>query len=112
MRDNITTKYQNWQHIPWDEVNERVRDLQDRIVKATLENNMRLVYQLQNQLVTSVEGRALAIRRVVTSSGGKSPGIDKIIWDKPLDRFNAIHDQLCHISITHANKKVDEAKIN
>lgn len=78
MRDNITTKYQNWQHIPWDEVNERVRDLQDRIVKATLDNNMRIVYQLQNQLVTSVQ---------------------------PLH-------QLCHISITHANKKVDEAKIN
>nr|AYE93292.1 DNA polymerase [Termitomyces sp.]AYE93309.1 DNA polymerase [Termitomyces sp.] len=92
MRDNITTKYQNWQHIPWDEVNERVRDLQDRIVKATLDNNMRIVYQLQNQLVTSVEGRALAIRRVVTSSGGKTPGIDKVTWDKPLERFNAIHE--------------------
>lgn len=70
----------SWQNIPWNEVNEKVRDLQDKIVKATLDNKMRLVYQLQNQLVTGVEGRALAIRRVVTSSGGKTPGIDKITW--------------------------------
>nr|AYE93236.1 hypothetical protein C0995_000069 [Termitomyces sp.]AYE93256.1 hypothetical protein C0995_000063 [Termitomyces sp.] len=92
MRENTTIKYKSWQHITWVEVNERVRDLQDGIVKATLENNMKLVYQLQNQLVTSVEGRALAIRRVVTSSGGKTPGIDKITWDNPQDRFNAIHE--------------------
>jgi len=43
---------------------------------ATSDNNMKLVYQLQNQLVSSIEGRDLAIRRVVTSSGGKTPGID------------------------------------
>lgn len=61
----------------------KVRDLQNKIVMATSDNNMKLVYQLQNQLVSSIEGRDLAIRRVVTSSGGKTPGIDNNFWFKP-----------------------------
>ena len=48
----------NWQDIPWNLVNLRVQDLQSKIVKATQENNMNEVYKLQNQLVTSFEGRA------------------------------------------------------
>ena len=50
------------------DVNIRVQDLQDRIVKATMENNMKQVYKLQNELVISFEGRALAIRKVATSA--------------------------------------------
>ena len=38
------------------------------IVKATLKNNMKEVYRLQEEIVVSFEGRVLAIRRVVTSS--------------------------------------------
>ena len=49
----------NWQDIPWNLVNLRVQDLQSKIVKATQENNINEVYKLQNQLVTSFEGRAL-----------------------------------------------------
>jgi hypothetical protein len=40
---------------------------------------MSLVYKLQNKLVTSFEGRTLAIRKVVTNSGAKTSGIDKIL---------------------------------
>ena len=51
---------------------------------------MKLVYLLQNQLVTSLEGRAIAIRNVVTSSGSKTPGIDNITWTNPEQRMKAI----------------------
>jgi len=69
---NIT----NWHNIPWRKVIKKVQDLQNQIVKATLNNNMSSVYKLQNQLVNSFEGRALAIRKIVTNSGTKTPGID------------------------------------
>jgi len=69
---NIT----NWHNIPWRKVIKKVKDLQNQIVKATLNNNMSSVYKLQNQLVNSFEGRALAIRKIVTNSGTKTPGID------------------------------------
>jgi hypothetical protein len=39
---------------------------------------MSLVYQLQNQLVNSFEGRALSIRKIVTNSGATTSGIDNI----------------------------------
>lgn len=66
------------------------RDLPDQIVKAATKNDMREVYRLQIILVTSFEGRALAVRRVVTSSGGKTSGIDLISWLTPAARFQAI----------------------
>lgn len=34
--------------------------------------------------------RALAVRKVVTNQGGKTPGIDNQIWDTPESRFKAI----------------------
>jgi len=68
----------------------KVRDLQDQIVKATLNNDMRTVYNLQRKLVVSFEGRALAIRKVVTNTGSKSAGIDEVIWNSPSAKFNAI----------------------
>ena len=61
-------------------------------MKATLKDNMKEVYRLQEVIVISFEGRALAIRRVVTSSGGKTPGVDNIIWDTPKARFHAIKE--------------------
>lgn len=88
------TKYKNnktnWHDTPWQECNKKVQDLQNKIVKATLEKDMRRIYQLQNQLISSFEGRAIAIRNVVTSSGSKTPGIDKQVWNTPEKRFNAI----------------------
>lgn len=51
---------------------------------------MKKVYKLQNQLVSSFEGRALAIRRIITNSGSNTPGIDKKLWKTPNERFKAI----------------------
>jgi len=82
----------NWHTLPWSEIIKKVQDLQNQIVKAHLNNNMSLVYKLQNKLVSSFEGRALAIRKIVTNSGAKTPGIDKILWKTPEDRFKAIEE--------------------
>lgn len=90
MIKTINNKNSNWHNIPWKEYNKKVQDLQNKKVKARLENNMKLVYQLQNQLVTSLEGRAIAIRNVVTSSGAKTPGVEKITWTTPEQRMKAI----------------------
>lgn len=89
---NKTNRANNWQEIIWKQVNLKVRDLQDKIVKATLTNDMGTVYKLQNKLITSFEGRAAAVRRVVTSYDGKIPGIDNITWEIPTDRFKAIFE--------------------
>ena len=46
MLKTINNKNLNWHNIPWQECNKKVQDLQNQIVKAKLENNMKLVYLL------------------------------------------------------------------
>lgn len=88
----INNRAIRWHDVNWKEIYNKVQDLQDRIVKATLENNMQDVFRIQNELVISFEGRALAVRRVVTSTGSKTPGIDNIMWTTPSARFKAIKE--------------------
>lgn len=59
---------------------------------AYLQKDIGRVYKLQRRLVTSFDGRALAVRKVATNSGSSTPGIDKIIWDTPAKRWEAIHE--------------------
>jgi RNA-directed DNA polymerase len=86
----IPLKITKWNNLPWDEINNKIWILQDEIVKATLMNDMKRVYKLQRKLVCSFEGRALAIRKVTTNSGSKTPGVDSIIWDNSHKKFEAI----------------------
>nr|YP_008816050.1 putative reverse transcriptase [Entransia fimbriata]AGZ90313.1 putative reverse transcriptase [Entransia fimbriata] len=64
--------------------------LQEDLVKAYNVREMKAVSRIERKIVTSLYGQALAVRRVVSSSGGNTPGIDKKRWDSPLLRFNGI----------------------
>ena len=71
---------------------------------------MSLVYKLQNKLVSSFEGRALAIRTIGTYSGAKISGIDKYYGQLlggqyTISNIQPLH-QICHISITHQTKQI------
>jgi len=55
-----------------------VIDLQEKIVIATSAGNYKEVYKLQDKIIKSFSGKALAVRKVVTNSGGKTAGVDKI----------------------------------
>ena len=81
---------QKWHSIDWKEAEVKLRELQEKIVIATLANNIKEVYKLQWKIVQSLEGQALAVRKVVTNKGGKTPGVDKVIWKGPADYWNAI----------------------
>jgi RNA-directed DNA polymerase len=59
-------------------------------VNAKLKNNSDEIYKLQRELVCSFAGRALAIRKVVTNSGSKTAGLDKIKWNGAEDYWKAI----------------------
>jgi RNA-directed DNA polymerase len=49
------------------------------MVVAYRKGDLDKVYKLQYKLITSFEGRALAVRRVVTNKGRHSPGFDNIL---------------------------------
>src|SRR5947209_7018216 len=73
----------DWHSIDWKKVWRTVRRLQARIVKAVAEGRRNKVKALVYLLTHSFSGRALAILRVVSNSGAKTPGVDGILWKTP-----------------------------
>jgi RNA-directed DNA polymerase len=55
-----------------------------------MDGNYTLVTQLQNDLVRSFAARALAVRKVISNSGGKTPGVDKVVWNSASQVKDAI----------------------
>lgn len=79
-----------WHLIDWKKTEAVVRDLQEKIVIATLKEDMKEVYNLQWKLLNTFEAKALAIRKVITNKGGKTAGTDGIVWDSSKDYWKAI----------------------
>ncbi|GAN88363.1 group II intron reverse transcriptase/maturase [Komagataeibacter intermedius] len=72
-----------WSEIDWTKVNQAVRRLQVRIAKAVREGRWGKVKALQWLLTHSLHGKALAVKRVTENRGKNTPGVDRIIWDRP-----------------------------
>jgi hypothetical protein len=73
----------DWHSINWKKVWCTVRRLQARIVKAVREGRWNKVKALVYLLTHSYSGRALAILRVVSNSGARTPGVDGVLWNTP-----------------------------
>ncbi len=81
----------DWHAIDWQSVNQNVRRLQERIVKATQEGKWNKVKALQRLLTHSFSGKALAVRRVTENQGKNTPGVDQVLWNTPQKKLNAIY---------------------
>jgi len=75
--------YPTWDAIDWHTVENNVRRLQARIVKAVQEGRWNKVRALQHLLTNSTSGRLLAVRRVTENTGKRTPGVDNQLWDTP-----------------------------
>jgi len=65
-----------WKTIHWPKIEQEVRRLQMRIAKAVREGKHRSVKALQWMLTHSRSAKLLAVRRVTTNAGAKTPGVD------------------------------------
>jgi RNA-directed DNA polymerase len=81
----------DWHDIDWKSVNHNVRRLQARIVQATKEKRWGKVQALQRLLTHSFSGKALAVRRVTENQGKNTPGVDKVTWNTPQKKLNALY---------------------
>lgn len=86
----ITKLNQKWHNINWKKTSKYVSKLQKELVVAYNNNDQKLLFSLQEKLMMSFEGRALAVRRTVSNDGKKTPGFDKIVWNSPSSKFQAI----------------------
>lgn len=81
---------EDWDSINWKTVNENVRRLQVRIVKATKEGKLHKAKTLQRLLTRSFSAKALAVRRVTENQGKNTPGVDQVIWHGPRSKWAAL----------------------
>ena len=81
----------DWHAIQWQPINNNVRRLQARIVKATQEGRWNKVKALQHLLTHSFSGKALAVRQVTENSGKRTSGVDKVTWETPEKKRAAVH---------------------
>lgn len=79
-----------WDTINWYQAEEQVRRLQMRIAKATREGRYGKVKALQWLLTHSLSAKLLAVKRVTQNTGGKTPGVDGIIWKTQEQKMKAV----------------------
>jgi RNA-directed DNA polymerase len=66
-----------------------VYKLQSRIVKALKKMKHHLVKRLQYIIANSFFARLLAVRKVTTNKGKKTPGVDGVKWTTPQQKMKA-----------------------
>jgi RNA-directed DNA polymerase len=67
-----------------------VRKLQIRIAKAVQLNKYNKVRCLYKILTNSIYAKILSIWKVINNRGGKTPGVDKVVWDNETDLFEIV----------------------
>ena len=76
----------NWHTIIWRKVIHTVRRLQRRIAKAVKEGRWGKAKALMYLVSKSFYAKLLAVFRVTTNKGGKTPGVDNIVWKNNKDK--------------------------
>ena len=77
-----------WEHIQWGHVAKNVRRLQERIYRATQQQDWKKVRSLQKLLTRATSNKLLAIRRVTQENQGRhTPGVDGVVCDTPEARM-------------------------
>ena len=87
--DASFTQAKDWNALNWADIQQQVRRLQMRIAKAIKDGHRRKASALQWLLTHSRVARLLAVRRVTTNRGAKTPGVDKVIWRTDKQKLQA-----------------------
>ena len=79
----------SWSNIGWGNVEKSVYRLQVRIAKAREQGKHGKVKALQWLLTKSHNAKLLAVRRVTSSQGKKTAGIDRELWTTSKSKYTA-----------------------
>src|SRR5947207_8412643 len=79
----------NWETIDWSKAEREVKRLQRRIAQAVREKRWGKVRVLCRILTRSQSAKWLAVRRVITNKGARTPGVDNILWQSPQQFWQA-----------------------
>lgn len=85
-----STLQTDWKSIDWKKAVAHVRMLQMRIAKAFREGKRGKVKSLQRILTNSFYAKVLAVQRVTTNKGAKTPGVDGVTWNTSTKKMDAV----------------------
>ncbi len=80
----------HWQAINWHKVEGEVRRLQMRIAKAVREGKSNKAKSLQWVLSHSFSAKLLAVKRVTSNRGARTPGVDGQTWNTPAKKMKGV----------------------
>src|SRR5437588_8432315 len=104
----------NWNSIDWHQQERHVRNLRQRIFRATQAGEWKRVRSLQKLMLRSHANRLVSVRRVAQlNQGKKTPGVDKVLLKTPAARGRMV-DHLAHYQLWKAKpaRRVYIAKAN
>ena len=84
-----TKEASHWETIDWPKAEGEVKQLQRRIAQAVREKRWGKVRVLCRILTRSQSAKWLAVRRVITNKGARTPGVDNILWRTPQQYWEA-----------------------
>jgi len=84
---NGTERSTDWMSVNWRKVNRQVRNLRQRIFRATQTGDWKKVRSLQKLMLRSYSNTLLSVRRVTqVNKGRNTAGIDKLVVKTPAAR--------------------------
>ncbi|MEG4185622.1 group II intron reverse transcriptase/maturase [Microcoleus sp. Pol14D6] len=90
---NGTKGQTDWNAINWRKINRTVRNLRQRIFRATTERNYQKVRSLQKLMLRSYANILMSVRRVTQQNAGRNtPGIDKVVVKTPTTRGKLVDE--------------------
>jgi RNA-directed DNA polymerase len=81
-----------WDKLPWKKMEREVKRLQMRIAKAIQEGKYHKAKALQWLLTHSSSAKYLAVKKVTSNRGKKTPGVDGVLWKWSKHKFDAVND--------------------
>ena len=82
-------KVTDWKDIDWQKIRDTTLTNQIEIYRAADNGNQELVKELQVAMINNLDNKLLATRRVTQDNRGrKTPGIDKMAFIPPSERFD------------------------
>lgn len=84
---NSTKEQTDWNNVNWRKANRIVKNLRQRIFRATAMGEWKKVRSLQKLMLRSYSNCLLAVRKVTQhNQGKKTPGVDKVVVKTPTAR--------------------------
>jgi RNA-directed DNA polymerase len=84
------TSKEDWRAINWQAAEKLVFRIQMRIAKAMRDRKYNKVKVLQRLLTRSYSAKCMAVRKVASNKGAKTPGIDSETWNTNKQKAEAV----------------------